>query len=636
MNILTIIPIAKGIPRDELAYFSAQEVTIGTLVTIPFGNRSIKGVVVDSQPVRDLKGSIKQQQYALRNVTTIHRDSSLPFGIFAAAQKTAHYYVQPIGSLLRTMLPTSLFDYYCSHPHHAEKVKKTTPSNIQSLQVPFHERISWYKTTVRENLARHASTCIIVPTVIMAEKIAAHLNTGIADRMVVLHSKKTKKYLESNLPRLVTDKNPVVVIATAPFITIDRDDWDTLIIESSSSSHYRYTFGGLSFDMRYFIEQIARHQGNRLVFADTLLDVSIVDRITKRTITSVRTTWHIERPEDFQLLDMKNIIPAIPGVKKIFSPLHETTIEKIHVALKQKFSVLLITGRKGFAPITVCSDCSTAVTCPTCSTPLVLHRTKKDASDAHAPRIYMCHHCMTVTKPIDRCSTCSSWKLTGLGISTDSLYDAVTQEFPETTVTVCDGDTTTQSSLQKTIDHWQSEGGIIIATPMILPYIDSVDMGCIISMDSLLSLPIYTGSEQGLFQALAFLERVKHTAIIQTRSFDHDVISAIARENIFEFMNNELEMRKQFHYPPESVLVSVTFSIKPDQARSTTDMLEKMFQAYNPDILAKRSHIAGRIALCAIMKVSPESWAAPDSSLHAILTEISHDAIIEINPDSIL
>ncbi len=634
MKILTVIPIAKGIPRDELSYFSAKPVSLGMLVTAPFGKRSIKGVVVNNEDVRDLKGSIKQSNFALRNVTTIHSDTILAHSIFSAAQKTAEFFAARVGPILETMLPKQIFDYYISHPTSVQEKRIHNP-NIQFIQVPHSERVSMYKTLIRENLAKHVSTMIVVPTVAHAEQFAELLATGITDKLVILHSKKTKKYIEKSITTVLAQKNPVCVIATAPFTTLVRSDWDTIIIEESSSSYYRYGFGPI-FDMRFFVEHLAKDFGSRLIYADTLLDATIHARIKRRELFEMRNTWHIKKPEDFTIIDMKAKSDKQELVKKTFSVLHETTYRKLEESLAHQFSALLLTTRKGIAPVTVCSDCGTLVSCPQCGAALVLHRKKNKDVSSHETRTYMCHHCMYTTPPYDRCQTCTSWKLTMLGISTDSIRMEIEEQFPTIPIYVCDGDTSTSANLTKTIALWKKSPSILIATPIVLPYITSVDFGCIVSMDSLLSLPTYTGSEHGLHTALTFLEKNVHTAIIQTRSLEHDVMHAVAHESIFEVLNNEIESRTLFGYPPAKTLIKISCEVPQVQAANASTSFEKMFQEWSPDILAKRSKQPESIIIQTILKIEPDYWKTLDTPLRLILKEIMSDCTIEVNPESIL
>lgn len=630
MKVVTVIPIAKGVPRSELSYFSAKEIPLGTLVTVPFGKRSIKGVVVNAQGVRDLKSSLKQNKFALRNITTVHTDTELSPGIFIAAQKTARHFACPVGPILETMIPDQFFNYYSTHPI-PRTIRKPHNPNIQSIQVPFTERISWYKTIIRENFAKNLSTLIITPSVITADTISDHLKTGISDRLITLHSKKTKKYIEKKLPEILSGKDPLVVIATAPFGTLIREDWDTLIIEQSNSPYYRYSFGPI-FDMRMFVEELGKSFGSRIIYADTLLESEIHERITQREILDMRSTWHIKKPEDFSMINMK----SAGDRKKDFGILDPITIHTITNTIAQKSSIFLLTSRKGLAPLTVCSDCGTTVSCPACGSPLVLHRKNKENSPTPEARIYMCHHCMLTTNPIDRCATCTSWKLTTLGISTESIMKDIEQRFPKTSSYLLDGDHATPAQIKKTITTWQeNRSSILVGTPMVIPYLDTIDVGCIVSLDSLLSLPTYTASERALHTTLAFLERCTGTALIQTRLVDHEVIQAITNEDIFGFVKKEIISRKTFGYPPEKTVLKVTSPVPTDQVREATEAFEKIFKHWNPDILVKRSSQPGTMLLVSIMKINPADWKT-DENLHTVLEDLAGSSTVEVNPEGVL
>ncbi len=624
MKILTIIPIAKGIPRDELSYFSAKDVALGTLVTVPFGKRSIKGVVVDQNEVRDLKSSIKSSDFALRNLTTIHPET-LPPSIFTAAQNTARYYSQSIGMILKTIIPDQVFEYYLSHP--VVEQKKNLRSDIQTVQIPYYERIAYYRTMIRENLGKHVSTMIVVPTVIQAEKIFDIMKIGIEDKIVIAHSKKTKKYLEKVITQTLDPKNPVVLITTAPFATLVRNDWDTVVIEASTSSSYRYEFNPI-FDLRYFVEEIAKSYHARIMYADTLIATSIRARMHHREIIDARSTWHIAKPEQFEVIDNK---------VKPFSLLNEKTKHLIEHATATQSHTVLLTTRKGLAPLTSCSDCGTVVTCPICQTPLVLHRKQSKDANSHG-RIYMCHHCMHTTIPLDTCQSCGGWRLTPLGVSTDSIVQELEATFPKTIPFVVDGDsTTTLIQVQKKLKAWQeTPGGILIATPMIIPYLDKVDFGCIVSMDSLLSLPAYTTGENTLHTALSFLEKISVGALLQTRNFKNEIVQAIHTENIFDFMKNELDTRIMFNYPPQKILLKVSREVSKDTTKEAAAYLEKVFAPYDADLLMKKSKLPNMLIVQALMKIEPSIWNDGNHDIHHVMQILGRDWKKEINPESVL
>lgn len=628
MNILTVMPLAKGIPRDELSYFSARDVAVGTLVTVPFGGRKIRAVVVDHNPVRDLKASIKTEKFKLKNVLEIHTDSQLPHALFAAAQQTGRFFAQPIGAIIETMVPKVLFEYYLQHGTNNHSVETTAvPTDMQIMQIPHHERIAVYKTMIRENLAKRVSTMIIVPTVTQAELMATEMKTGIEDRIVVLHGKVSKGKIAAAITQATNPDRAIVTITTPSFACITRNDWNTIIIDESSSPYYRYEFGP-RFDMGYFIEKFAKTCGaSRFIYADTLIDINLRARASTKKIYDARSTWHITKPEDFKLLDMR---PA-EGVKKSFGLFHPETELLIKKTIAQKSKLVLLANRKGLAPLTVCSDCGTAVTCPHCETPLVLHRTKSGTS---ASRTYICHHCLQTTVPIDSCASCGGSRLALLGISTDRIFEELSEQFPDASLFMATDDETT---VAKTMKAWnKSPSGILIGTHAVLPYITTVPYGAIVSFDSLLSHPAYTSAETSLCAILNFLEKISDAAIIQTRNMSHDAVAAIANENIFDFVRNEIDSRTMFGYPPAKVLVKISLDAKKSEMQHVMDYYETIFKAYDPDILMKKSKKPDNAIIQAIMKIDPAIWNNPESQIQTTIRELSREFVRDINPDSVI
>ncbi len=637
MKILTVIPIAKGIPRDELSYFSAKQVGLGTMVTVPFGGRKIKAIVIDENEVRDLKQSIKNESFTLKNILEVHPDG-LPHALFHAAQKTGHFFAQPVGAVLRTMVPKILFEFYLqtsplTPPLQGEGNRN---SDLQSIQVPYRERISIYKTTIRENMARNSSTMIIAPTIVQAEQLFGELKSGIEDRIVIMHGKISAKKMSPVVARTLSEKNPVVIIATAPYASLLRNDFSTFIIESSSSSNYRYDFG-LHFDMRHFVEALGCSIGVRIIFADTLLDTETRARITNREITENRNTWHIAKPENFRITDMKPTeTPAVLKVAPIKSDLFGyDVLAMLTAGINDHAKILLVSQRKGIAPMTTCSDCGTVVACPVCQSPLVLHRKKSKSSSDE--RIYMCHHCLTSSIAFDYCQVCHGSRFKMIGISTETIRTEVEKLFPTARTFLVDGDSTaTPTAISKTISTWQTESGVLIATQAMMPYIPSADLGCIVSMDSLLSIPSYTSGETAVYAIVTFLEKISRAAIIQTRMHAHESVQAIEHENMHEFMKHELQSRTEFGYPPKNFLVKISLDAKKSDVREATDYFETLFKKYDPDIMMKKSRDINNVVIVAIMKIEPTVWNDPNSRIQQIMRELPREFVREINPDSVV
>ena len=301
----------------------------------------------------------------------------------------------------------------------------------------------------------------------------------------------------------------------------------------------------------------------------------------------------------------------------------------IGAAIEQRSKIALVATRKGLAPLTVCSDCGTVVTCPTCATPLVLHRAKKTGG-----RVYLCHHCLHTTTPIDHCLNCLGSRLALLGISTDRIADEMTERFGDFPIFVTGEDDATTA---RVIKEWNaSASGIIIGTHGLLPYLDSVPYTIIVSMDSLLSLPSYTSAEESLRVILSFLEKTTTGAILQTRNIAHDAVRAVQDENLFDFMRNELASRAQFGYPPAKILVKISFEGKESVMNDATAYLDNILGPFDPDIMMKKSKKPGFMILQAIMKIDPGAWNHSESPIQTVIQALPREFSREINPDSVL
>ena len=66
MKIVTVIPLKKGPWKENLTYFSAQNIPNGSIVTIPLRSKKILGLVASSEDAISLKSDIKGMSFNLK------------------------------------------------------------------------------------------------------------------------------------------------------------------------------------------------------------------------------------------------------------------------------------------------------------------------------------------------------------------------------------------------------------------------------------------------------------------------------------------------------------------------------------------------------------------------------------------
>ena len=71
MNIVTVIPLARGIPTENLTYFTLKEIPLGSLVSVPLRKKFIDAIVINIESASNQKGSIKTSDFKLKKLENI-------------------------------------------------------------------------------------------------------------------------------------------------------------------------------------------------------------------------------------------------------------------------------------------------------------------------------------------------------------------------------------------------------------------------------------------------------------------------------------------------------------------------------------------------------------------------------------
>ena len=58
MKLLHVIPISRGLNKENLSYFTASDVAIGSVVKVPLRKKLVSAIVVATEEVSDAKAEI--------------------------------------------------------------------------------------------------------------------------------------------------------------------------------------------------------------------------------------------------------------------------------------------------------------------------------------------------------------------------------------------------------------------------------------------------------------------------------------------------------------------------------------------------------------------------------------------------
>lgn len=225
--------------------------------------------------------------------------------------------------------------------------------------------------------------------------------------------------------------------------------------------------------------------------------------------------------------------------------------ERMADALREGRRVALLVPRRGFARSLWCAVCRRSLRCPRCEAGMAFDR------GAHRVR---CPRCRYVSAPPDECPSCGAAEWRYLGAGTERLAEQLAKSFPRATVGRVDPDV-----LAETGGADAEVPDVYVTTwigtkPVLRPEVTLVG---VLDADALLRRPDWRAAEDG-YQALAAMAEWAGPAdaggrlVLQTDEPAHHAVQAVVRGDYEFFLDRELEARRELGYPPFSELVKLT------------------------------------------------------------------------------
>lgn len=659
MYMVRVIPLAKGVPKEELTYFTAQEITPFSVVSILVRNKKILGLVTYVESASEAKSIIKGMHFNLKKIIEIKEQSIFRYEYLESAFLSSDYFVSKKNLGVTSLLPSILKEEYDKISNLIKKNNDISPNpllgkerekgevkKIKSekllFQASLEDRISFYKTLIRESFAKKKSIYLVLPTERDISIFSELLSKGIENFLIPLYGNLSKKKQLGNIEKIITNPHPVLILGTVPFLSIPRNDIKTIILEHESSSAYRM-IAPPHFDLRIFAEIYASKINAKFILADSLLTFEIIARKEIDNLGEVH-------PLSFKI-NFKGKI-EIPESGEKFKVLRDDSVREIQNIITKGGNVFIFSLRKGIATITVCRDCNQEVLCEKCMAPLVLYLSRDGKK-----RMFVCNRCKDQKSTETVCKNCGSWNLLPLGIGTDTVTQEVQKQFslgrsptgePKIKVFKFDKEAikTTKEAKNMIAEFESTPGSILVGTEMALPYINTpLPLSVIASFDSLWSIPNFKISEKIIQIITSIIHKTEKKLIIQTKNEKDPSLIAIKNENLLSFVREELEDRRNLGYPPYKRFIKITHLSNKEDVQKAKYLLEEMFKEYEPLIFSGFiSKFKNKYATNALIKLNPKAWSLPelsadskiDESLLEKLLSLPSTFSISVDPEDLL
>ena len=559
--------IAVGLPlRQCFTYKSKEVITKGKRVIVPFGSKSIIGIVVKRivKP-KSLKG--------LKEIISIADEHSCFNGsIFETITWASDYYHHPIGEVFFSFMPTLLrkqndkiiidLDDNTEYKLNADdkKLKLTKEQNINLSKLNKVEKFSpsliygvtgsgkteIYLQLAEKFILQNKSILILVPEINLIPQLEKRFKKRFNGDIGVYHSRQTpnqrlKVWLRSKFGGIR------IVIGTRSSVLMPLKNLGAIIIDEEHDQSYKqaegFKFSGRDLAIkRAQIENIPVFLGSATPSLQTL---KLVKEQKFKKFDLLRRVDGKKPPK---------LIPLDISDSPLLGGIAIQTMSIIEAAINKKEQVLIFLNRRGFAPLYECDNCGWVAKCSSCESNLVFHKSKKRL---------ICHKCESVYGVNKTCPDCQSNEINTLGAGTERVEEVLRSTFKKVPIIRMDYDSTRlKGSIEAIYEKAnKSKEAILVGTQMLSKGHDfpKVTLCVILNADGGLLSPEINAIEkisQQLIQVSGRAGRNNNLAkvIIQTRYPNDENLKQIKTGDYRLVSEQCLQTNKALNMPPYSTV----------------------------------------------------------------------------------
>ncbi len=542
------------------------------LVKIPFGNRSLSGLILEIGahfPELDSleTNKIKSISMIIDEIPRITEE------LYKLALWISGYFLSSIGEALFCLFPSSA---------PAKKNQNNINKNSDAPLIPIHRltalqektykeicrsffrlpkkpvllygitgsgKTEIYLKLIQDTLDLGKSVLFLVPEIGLSHQTVIHIKNHF-QKVAILNSRMSPLQ-KVNEWKSIANGDQKIVVGPRSAVFAPVKDLGLIIIDEEHSPFYKEHSSP-----RYHARQVAymraKESGASLLLGSATPSVESVHLANKDFYALVSLTERYNHAS----------LPLITTIKhnSFKDVFHPTMIEKIKDRLAKKEQIILFLNKRGFSDVLVCSDCSHIFTCESCDISYTYHRIPE--------KKLQCHYCGQIRPIPEKCPVCQSVRLHPSGTGTQKIELLLKKLFPDALIARFDFDTTRKkddvSSMYQ--DFLAQKIDILVGTQMIGHgfHFPGVTFVGIIGFEMMLNWPDFRSVENTLSLLFQISGRAGRGSIpgevcIQATNEDISFFNFLKSNDYMGYAEKELSLRKETFYPPFSRLVRFLF-----------------------------------------------------------------------------
>lgn len=430
-----------------------------------------------------------------------------------------------------------------------------------------------YLSLAKETLAAGRNVLYLVPEIALSRQLEDRIST-VFPGLQVFHSAETVARRQQVAARVRQD-GPCLILGTRSALFLPHHDLGLIIVDEEHDTSYKQDSPAPRYNGRDTAIMLGVIQGAPVLLGSATPSLESLYNAENGRFVKVDLKQRFHESADPGILLVDTI--AEQRKRGMVGNLSRKLLAEIERTLEAGGQVLVLRGRRAYAPTVQCTGCGTIQKCPRCNVPLSLHRN---------PDRLVCHYCGHSEAYTGLCSQCGS-PLQPLGAGTQKIEEELQALFPQARLSRLDSDTPETQEADIIRSFAEGNIDILVGTQIVTKGFDfkGLTLVAVIQADSLVGLQDFRADER----ALQLLEQFRGRAgrrgrpgllVIQTRAPEHPVYARLSGQPDGRL----LQERRLFGYPPYTRIVQLVLRDEsPDRIESMGHGLVHDLSAALPD-----------------------------------------------------
>ena len=418
-----------------------------------------------------------------------------------------------------------------------------------------------YVKLIEEIIETGKQVLYLLPEIALTTQLITRLQQYFGEKVAIYHSKySVHERVEVWNNVLHSKLKAQIVIGARSSLLLPFSNLGLIIVDEEHETSFKQYDPAPRYHARDAAIVLAKmHQGKVVLGSATPSVESYFNaKNQKYALATITRRYGDVLMPDMELVDIKEKHRK----KRMKGHFSDRLLEEIEETLENGEQVILFQNRRGYAPIIECNTCGHSPQCPNCDVSLTYHHYKNQLR---------CHYCSHHIAMQQLCLACGSHELDTKGFGTQQIEQELSEILPNIKVGRMDLDTTRgKHGYQKIISSFeQQEIQILVGTQMLTKGLDfrNVNLVGIMNADSMLNFPDFRAHERS-FQLIqqvagrAGRTKKRGKVIVQTYNPYHQILQQVSIGNYEAMFTDQLNDRRQFHYPPFYRLIKITLKHK--------------------------------------------------------------------------